>query len=240
MASVPRQYPHLDQIKDPFVAASLRLLWDDHYSVLESQQALAATVAGHTTSLTTLQAGVKTATILAQNAQPAAAKTTAPTGGGTPVGGPAPPSGTDNGQGAAGFLAAFPSGSAPPGSPLTAFTAGQIVGGVATQFHAQYFATPAGSQPILDSWRACFNNRCIFHLNAAGFATSHYPGTGAGSTYLILINIPPSPGVNAQYAYKITNYDPTLTLVAEMTFIAMTPGAGTAPDGGIGDGVVCP
>ena len=238
---VPRQYPHLDQIKDPAVQASLRLLWDQHYQTLESQAATATTVAAHTASLTTLSTGVALATALARGAQPISTPITStppvsPSGNpGNPT--PTPPA-SDNGMGEAGCNAAGANGHVPPNSPLTAFTVGQIVCGVAAEFPALFAV--AGSQAILDSWRVCFNGRVIWHLNLAGFQASHYPGTGAGNTYLILVNIPAPSHPNVQYAYRISNYDPTLQLVSQMIFAGLTVGAATAPDGGIADGVTCP
>lgn len=213
-------------------------------AVTAENAALKAQIASHAASITKLTTGLNWATQLAVAASPDTSKTTSPigTGPGTPP--PvttSPPAGTDNGAGAAGFSSPFPSGTAPAGSPLTPQVAGQIVGGVATQFNANYFAGPAGNQAILDSWRACFNERCIFHLNQAGFQTSHYPGAGAGSIYLILINIPSQGQPNNQYAYQITNYDPTLTLTAQMLFVGtIGVGIATAPDPGIPDSTVCP
>src|SRR5579863_5158957 len=208
-------------------------------SLKTENETLKATVASHEASITKLTNGLNWATQLAVAAQPDSSKTTSPIGSGTPP--PvttSPPAGTDMGQGAAGFAAG-----GTPAAALTPFVAGQIVAQVAAQWNAQYFAGPAANQAILDAWRACFNNRVIFHLNAAGFATSHYPGSGAGATYLILINIPTHnvPGSNNQYAYQITNYDPTLTLTAQMQFVGtIGVGVSTTPDPGIPDSTPCP
>ncbi len=208
--------------------------------------ALQASVDRHADELKGVSNRLNWATRIAVSAQPSSSLTTSPIGSGGPTPVPtSPPGNTDNGDGQNGFNNAFPSGTAPPGSPITPYVAGQIVGGVKNQFFANYFAGTAGSQDILDTWRLCFNERVIFHLNAAGFQTSHYPGSGNGFKYIILINIP-SGGTDMQYAYKITNYDsedpgsPTLNLTAEMTFVALTPDASTTPDPGIPDATPCP
>ena len=194
----------------------------------------------HTSNLTTLTTSLASTHALAQAAQPPAGKTTSQAPAGAPIGGnPASP-GTDNGQGDAGCSSAGPNGHVAPGAPQTPFTVGQIVCGVANEFPALFAVAP--DQPTLDGFRTCYINRVIWHLNLAGFAASHYGSdpTSDGYKYLILVNIPTGDQPNTQYAYRITNYDPTLQLQSMMLFSGMTPGAATTPDGGTADGDVCP
>lgn len=237
----PPPYPHVSEIQDWPTQRSVKLLWDQIAALKSSVAGNTETLTTHDASLTILAKGVASAAALAAGAQPLSTPTasTPPVSlGGTPPGNPTPaPPSSDGGMGEAGCTAAGANGHVPPGSPLTPFTVGQIVCGVAKEFPALFAVAP--DQATLDSWRVCFNGRVIWHLNLAGFQASHYPGAN-GSTYLILVNIPMSGAPNNQYAYRITNYDPTLQLTAQMIFAGITPGASTAPDGGIADGVTCP
>lgn len=236
MADVPRQYPHVSEIADPKAARSIRLLWDAVSAMQDRATALEVTAADHTSTLTTIQSDLTATTILAQNAQPAAAKTTAPIAGGAPVGGDTPPSKSDNGQGETGCTQAGPTGHITAGTPLSATVIGQIVCGVANEF-PDLFA-PQPDQATLDAARACYINRVIWHLNLAGFSASHYGSdpTSAQYQYLILVTVPGE----GQYAYRISNYDPTLQLEKTMVFGGFTPGGQTTPDGGLADGAPCP
>lgn len=73
---------------------------------------------------------------------------------------------TDQGQAAAGFAAA-PATGHDGGGALSAFRAGQILGGTATEWAA--LGAAAGSQAIRDANQEQFLRRMIWHLNNAGF-----------------------------------------------------------------------
>lgn len=239
MADVPRQYPHVEEIADPKAARSIRLLWDAVSAIQDRATALEATAADHADTLTTLATDLATTTTLAQNAQPAAAKMTSSAPSGTPIGSnPTPPT-SDNGEGENGCTAAGPNGHITSGTPLSPFVIGQIVCGVANEYPALF--DPQPDQATLDAARACYINRVIWHLNLAGFQASHYgtDPTSAQYQYLILVTVPGTGPEAGQYAYRISNYDPTLQLERTMVFGGFTAGGVTTPDGGTADGASC-
>ena len=242
---VPRQYPHLDQIQDPAVQASLRLLWDQHYQTLESQAATATTVAAHTASLTTLSTGVALATALARGAQPISTPITStppvsPSGNpGNPT--PTPPA-SDNGMGEAGCNAAGANGHRP-----AQFPAHRVYGRADCVWGGGGIPGPlcGRREPSHPRLLARVLQRARDLAPEPGWVPSESrttPGTGAGNTYLIFaVNIPaPShPNVRSTRIGSVTTTRP-LQLVSQMIFAGLTVGAATAPDGGIADGVVCP
>jgi len=239
MADVPRQYPHVSEIADPKAARSIRLLWDAVSAIQDRTTAVESTTADHTATLATVQSTLTATTILAAQAQPAAAKTTAAIAGGAPVGGDNPPPTSDNGQGADGCTQAGVNGHITPGTVLSPFVIGQVVCGVANEFPTLF--DPQPDQPTLDATRTCYMNRVIWHLNLAGFQASHYGSdpTSAGYIYNILVTVPGNGPDAGQYAYRISNYNPTLQLEKTMVFGGFTPGGATTPDGGTADGASC-
>ena len=108
------QYPHLEQITDPFAKMSLRLLWDAHRELQASQAALSTTVDTHAATLTSQQAAIDDATFLAQQAQSTTGKTVSASPNNIPIGTPqTPTTDLDNGMGEQGCSSSGSNGHSP-------------------------------------------------------------------------------------------------------------------------------
>lgn len=181
--SRPQQsYPHVPNVADPHAQQSLALLWDSHATVKAQLDTALATIATLTKRVTlnesATQAAAAAASAASINSGIPVTSTFVPGGG--PGGGPAtgpgggPPSSTDpnstnwdNGQGYAGFSAAGPNGHVAGGSPLSFFTAGQIVGGTGNEF--PHLLDPVATVEIRRANILTMRLRIIWHLQLAGF-----------------------------------------------------------------------
>lgn len=167
---VVKTYPHVTEITDWPAQQSIKLLWDrihDHESRLRAGVANDQQWVGAANSAAD---AVKAAQLTADHAlaQAAAAPTTS--GGGTGGGGESGGDGgsPDDPEAGDGFNNRFATGHPPSlPVPLTSYTAGQIVGGVANEFPALFANFPSDAETVA----ACqeYVLRTIWHLQQAGF-----------------------------------------------------------------------
>ena len=179
MARPPaRTYTQTNQVQDRAAKQSLVSLWD-RLQALEAQiETLEAarvtdarTIRDLTGRLEDAETGITTLSSLPLAGDPGTGGI--PGGGGSGGGGGAPGSGTwnDGGQGAAGIADAGANGHVAPGTPLTAYTVGLIIGGVVNEFPT--LMAPAVDQPTRDANLAEYLNRLIWHLQLAGFTAGN-------------------------------------------------------------------
>jgi hypothetical protein len=221
------QYPHLEQITDPFAKMSLRLLWDAHRELQASQAALSTTVDTHAATLTSQQAAIDDATFLAQQAQSTTGKTVSASPNNIPIGTPqTPTTDLDNGMGEQGCSSSGSNGHVDPSAPVTPFTMGQITCGVGKEFPNLLISV--ATQPERDAQRFELLGRMIWHLNLAGFtAVSRYPG----NPFDLLVQIG-----DTQFAYRVIDYaDAPDAMQTTVVFGGTTVGGTTTPDAGIAD-----
>lgn len=224
-AKVARAYPHVDQIQDPHAQASLRMLWDKVWGAQDTHTETQQTVQAQATQITQLQAQVTEAQAMARQATLQAGVGVPGVGSGTPGGGGGDP-GTDNGEGANGCGASGANGHVPPGSPLTAYTAGQIVCGTAKEFPALLVACP--DQATRDANMTELGGRMVWHLGQAGFAATQYL---PNNLYVLFIGI----GADT-YTYRVMGYENfSVPMVVVMEFHRKAIGETPPAAGGIPD-----
>jgi hypothetical protein len=219
----------VNQVKDPAVAKSLRLLWDEHYGIKEQTRAIQATQDAHDETLTSLGAKVDAAQTTATQAMDSRGDGSGPTGTG---GGGGDGSGdTDNGQGELGCGSSGSTGHVTTGSPLTAETMGKIVCGTAKEFPA--LGLVVANQGIRDANRHELLGRMIWHLTLAGFTAAYYPG----NPFVLLIK-----AAGTVYGYRVTDYaNFDVQMFSLMLFLGFNEHIGNnwtainTPDGGIAD-----
>lgn len=166
---VVRTYPHVTEIGDWAAQQSIKLLWDrlhDHESrlragVANDQQWVTAANA----SADAARAAQLTADHALAQAGAGAAASDGGTGGGESGGDGGSPDDPEAGDG---FNNRFATGHPPAlPVPLTSYTVGQIVGGVANEFPALFANYPSDAETVA----ACqeYVLRTIWHLQQAGF-----------------------------------------------------------------------
>lgn len=160
------------------VEKRLQALADAAQALQISHDVLTTTVANLSTGQNQLTAAVQQS-----RAQGQRTATTVSGGGGGGTGGGGD-SGTDNGQGAAGFNSAGPNGDIGTGHPLTPLTAGQVIGGTDNEFPA--LLAIAADQPTRMANNDQLLSRIIWHLTQAGFVASHY--TISSNPYVVVID----------------------------------------------------
>lgn len=195
-APTRREYPEVPHVKDEFAQRSLRLLWDQVYTL---RQALREATARHDTlaaEVTATKDDVTAAHALAQSANALASTLTgssgtfaAPPGGSSGLPGPVDPGiPDDGGQGAAGCSNHGATGHVPANSPVTSFIFGQIVCGCGSEFPALLVVTV--DQPTRDANMVELLERMIWHLRLAGFTAGRQRNpSGAISKDKIAVSI---------------------------------------------------
>lgn len=167
---VVKTYPHVTEITDWPAQQSIKLLWDklhDHESrlragVANDQQWVTAANA----SADAVKAAQLTADHALAQAGAGVAASDVGTGGGGESGGDG--GSPDDPEAGDGFNNRFATGHPPAlPVPLTSYTAGQIVGGVANEFPALFANYPSDAETVA----ACqeYVLRTIWHLQQAGF-----------------------------------------------------------------------
>lgn len=229
-----RQYPHIDAIKDWQAQATTKLLWDRAHDLEARLQAAESTVlalvAAHNATDSAQTATAKqVATVqasIAAGAAPTSLVPAPPSGGGGGGGGGG--AADDGGAGQAGCIACGTDGHVGAGSPLTAYTAGQIVCGVAQEFPALFQVV--ADQPTRDANTLEIRERIIWHLQLAGF-TAGQQKNPSGVISPVRVCVRTDDGVMHLYKY-MTDADFTQPLV-----IRMTPDSppNFVPDGGTHD-----
>jgi hypothetical protein len=169
VATLRRQYPHVDTVTDFSTQQSLKLLWDRVFSLQEQVTAAQATIddliAGH-------NANERALLVAARNAREALAQNQLSTPGAVTPGGPGDdddlPGGGDGGDGQAGFNAGLPSGHG-GSTGLTAIHAGQLVGGTMNEHAALRNPTLTIGERLTNAENLL--RRVIWHLQLAGFTS---------------------------------------------------------------------
>jgi hypothetical protein len=159
---------------------NMRLLWD-RINDLEGLITTAnATITSQATTITSLQSQITSTTKKADEALLTAGQPmTGTVAGGSGAGGPGGnQGGTDDGYGSQGCSEALDDGHVPPGSPLTAVTAGMIVCGTGREYSALKAVTVDLPTRLTNAEELL--RRMIWHLNLAGFTAGRQNNSSTG------------------------------------------------------------
>lgn len=242
MAPLKRQYPHVDQVKDPQIQQALRLLFDLVYQTRDDAATDRTTLTAQAATLVEMTATLDQTTKDARSALVLAGKEATPVGlavgqvdtGGQGTGGTGPGEDDtwDNGQGWAGFTQAGSNGHVLPSEPKNLVTVGKIVGGVGAEFPA--LQAVAVDEPTRRANIAELIGRVIWHLQLAGFQAgkNKNPSGATGiDNFTVMVD-----GVWRGYDIILANSFTQFTAPFSMVMLALLPNETTyLPDGGVPD-----